>query len=437
MHKFLYASITGLTAILILLLHSCREEDQIGLNILPPGDTLSVRFTDTLSIECFTIREDSLSASANSGNLAGSINDPVFGFSRAGFFSQLAPLKNNPNFGVEPKADSVILVLAYTGSYGDTTKAVWPQTFNVYQVTQDLYKDTVYYSNAGIAYGTRIGSYSFTPAVKDSVWLNGAYEAPQLRIRLDTAFFRTYILNQSGQTTLSSIAQFQSYFKGIYVTPAPGLHPGNRILYFNLASTLTRLHVYYHNATDTGVYDLQIDAKNSCATINHFEHRYTGTPAGQQLIDSTLGSTRVYIQSMSGLKAKLKLPHLKNILSLGQIAINKAELVMSTETNSAGGYAPVEQLAVTGIDDKGNAVITGDYYESTSYRGGLYNSSTGEYRMTITRYIQQVLTGKANEYGLYVVGQGGSVFANRCVLNGAGPSSAKKIRLEITYSLLN
>lgn len=433
--NFLFSAFIGL----MIGVSSCKDPENTGLEILPSSDLLNVSYSDTATINSFTVREDSLSASGNSANLVGSYTDPLFGISRAGFFTQLAPLTNSPNFGVEAQADSVVLSLAFSGFYGDTTTGVatLPQTFQVYQVTQDLFKDTTYYSNAKISFGTLLGSQTLTPSTTDSVWMYGKYEAPQLQIHLDTAFFRNYILNQSGQSSLASLSSFQTYFKGIYVTTDTTQNPGNRIFYFNLASTISRLHVYYHNAVDTGVYDLQMDAKNTCSTINHFEHNYVGTPVASQLADSSLGVTNVYLQAMAGLKTKIKMPYLKNYLSIGRIAINKAELILTVDDNFIQGYGPVTQLAVQGIDSLGNGIFTGDYFESITFRGGTYNSSTKEYSTNITRYVQQVLTGKVKDYGLYLVVYGGSVFANRSVLTGSSLLSDKRIKIKITYSLLN
>lgn len=422
-------------ALLIGAVYSCKDPGSAGLEVLPTSDQVAVRFSDTASIVCYSIREDSLTSSNNSANLAGYYNDPVFGICRAGFFAQLAPLTNSPNFGVEPVADSVILSLQYSGSYGDTTVGATDQIFHVYQVTQDLYKDSTYYSNDSISYGSLISSGNYAINTKDSVLVNGIREAPQLRLMMDTSFFRTYLLNQSGQATLSSVSAFQAYFKGIYVTPDPASTAGNRILYFNLASSITRLHVYYHNATDTGVYDLEINAKNTCATVNHFYHNYSGTQVELQLTDTTLGGSNIYIQAMAGVKAKLRIPYLRNFLSIGRIAINKAELVISVDQPSVMGYHPIGQLAVQGIDSAGKSIFTADYFESIDFRGGNYDQSTLQYKTNITRYIQRVLSGQVTDNGIYLVVYGGSVFANRSVLRGY--QTAEKIKLNLTYSLLN
>lgn len=418
-------------AILVSFLASaCDDPNTVGLDVLPTSDLLEVQVTDTLTMYTYTVREDSLTTTNTSASLCGNYTDPVFGYSRASFFAQLAPLKNNPDFGVEPKADSVFLFLAYSGSYGDTLVNETEQIFDVFQVTQDLLKDTIYYSNTPIAYQSLIGSQQFLHSKDDTI----------LKIKLDTAFFRTYILNQSGQTTLGSVTAFQDYFKGIYVTPSMKSKPdkrGSRIYYFNLSSSLTRLQLHYHNAVDTGIYDLQIDAANSCVTVNHFEHNYVGTPIAAQLLDTITNASTVYLQSMAGVKTKIKMPFLKNFNNIGRIAINKAELVISNDPSGLMGYYPASQIAVQGIDSTGASSFTPDYFESLAYRGGEYDKTTGVYKTNITRYVQQVLTGKSDDNGIYLVVYGGSVYANRSILQGNGPLSTNKIKLQITYSRLN
>ena len=421
----------------LLFWNACKDPNTAGLEVLPANDALNVVYSDTASLITFTVREDSLTSTNNSANLAGTCIDNIFGLSRAGFYTKLTPLKLSPNFGVEPQADSVVLSLGYLGEYGDTSEAVLPQRFNVYQVTEDIIRDTIYYSSRKIAYGTLTGSEVFTPNIKDSVLVEGQKEAPQLRLRLDTAFFRNYILSQSGQVTLGSVTAFQNYFKGIYVTPDTTNTVGNRILYFNLASTVSKLKIYYHNEIDTGVYDLNMDIKTTSVSVNHFYHNYVGTPVEMQLIDSNLGNSQVFVQAMAGLKTKIKFPFLKNYNDIGRIAINKAELMITVDQTQISGYHPASQLAVQGIDSAGVSVFTADYFESIDFRGGEYDATSGVYKTNITRHIQNVLTGKTEDYGLYLVVYGGSVFANRSVMFGGGPFVPGRMKLQITYSLLN
>jgi len=423
-----FKSLPGFAGVLAIFMSvSCNEPNTAGLVVLPPSDMLYVGFTDTTTVEAFTVPEDSLTATNNSMNLAGTLIDPVFGLTRAGFFAQMVPLKFSPDFGIEPKADSVLLTLGYAGSYPDSTVAPVPQVFNVYKIDQDLFRDSLYYSNDSIKYSTLLGTGTVLAGSGDTV----------VTIRLDTALFRSLILGQSGQATLSTVAAFQAYFKGIYVAADPVSNTGNKIYSFDLGSSYTRLHLYYHNTVDTGVYDLNIDTKLTCATVNHYYHDYTGSAVQPAIYDSTPGNMKFYIQSMAGLKAKVKLPNIKNFLHIGNVAINKAELVITTDAAPENGYSPAAQLAVQGIDSLGNSIFTPDYLEVPAYRGGVYDETTDQYKINITRYVQQVLTGKTKDYGLYMVVFGGSIFANRCILQGPNPSLSGKLKLQITYSLLN
>ncbi len=412
-------------AMVLCFLMSCKEPGTAGLEVLPSNDLLHVIFSDTATVKGYTVDEDSLISTNNSSSLAGSYSDPVFGFSRAGFYAQMIPLKLAPNFGVEPQADSVLLTLSWSGAYGDTTFPSVAQKLNVYQINQDLHRDSTYYSSDSILYSTFLGGSDVNPQTGDTV----------ITLRLDTAAFRNIILGQGGQATLGSVSSFLTYFKGIYVTPDPA-NTGNRIHSINLASILSRLHIYYHNATDTGSYDLAVDTKLTCVTVNHFYHDYVGA-AVDPYRNNPLLDDKIYIQAMSGLKAKLELPYLTNYLQLGHIAINKAELVMRADVSTSVNIAPASQLAVQGIDSNGISIFTPDYFESLSFRGGEFDASTSTYKTNITRFVQQVLTGKTTDRGLYLVVYGGAVFANRSIVFGTGPLSPEKIKLQITYSILN
>jgi len=417
-----------------ILLSSCEEPDSIGLNVQPAGDQINVVQTDTISLFTHTTREDSLRSDEASYALLGSYLDPVFGLHTASFYSQLRLASNNADFGTNPQADSIVLTLVYETVYGDT---LTPQTVKVYELGEDIYKDSSYYSNDEFTIGSLLGSKTYVPTPSDSVLVEGVKKAPHLRIKLDASLAQRFI-NESGTTNLSDNANFLKFFKGIYVTTNPVGSKG-AIISFDLLNSLSQVTMYYKNSTsDSLKYNFVIN--ENCARINHFSHNFSQASSylqSQISGDTTKGDSILYVQSMAGLKVKINYPYLKNLIANGKVAINKAELIIKLDKNDVteGDFAPPALLTVIEEQD-GKIRYLLDQYEGTSYFGGSFNSSSYEYRFNIARHIQQILDGDKENLGLSLVVSTASRSntANRVVLNGSKRSDA--LRLSITYTKL-
>ena len=80
--------------------------------------------------------------------------------------------------------------------------------------------------------------------------------------------------------------------------------------------------------------------------------------------------------------------------------------------------------------------ILPDYYEGTSYFGGSYSSTDNAAMFRISEYVQEVVLGKREHYGLSLGINGGAYNAHRLIVNGP-EAEANKLRIEITYSIVS
>lgn len=413
--------------------NSCSEPDSVGIEILPEGEVPGVYFTDTITITAEIIKEDSLrSDEAVAGfNLAGSYTDPVFGLSRASFFSEIRLPNNNNNFtfGTDPVLDSVVLTLAYSDYYGDT---LTPMDMKVYQTDSAMALDTNYSTNDLIPLGQQLFSGTVNIYPKDSVEVSGANRAPHLRLRLDDTFGTSFIT--SGNANFVDNTTFINYFKGIHVKSEDVTATGQGVIMsFNLQASMSKLTFYYKNGTDTTKKTANFEINSNCPRFNHFEHDYTTAEFGNTF--PVPGANKLYIQSMSGVKVRLKFPNLKNFnLAGGPTAINKAELVIPVLDNTT--FKNHTNLLIFGVDSAGAEAIIPDLLEPTSYYGGAYNTTDKNYKFNLARYVQRVVNGKiANDYGLSLISSGGAVNAFRTIVPGTA-STGSKMQLRITYSKL-
>jgi hypothetical protein len=409
--------------IVAAVLSSCNEPDVLGLNLQPDEEQLGLTRIDTFQLNAYVTPEDSLITSRTDQPLfMGSISDPsLFGSTLAGFAMQvrLGNTISSSTFNNATAVDSIVLSFGWRARIGDSTVT---HRVSVYQLADNIYPDSVYYSNKTYSTSTLLGHKEFVPELNDSVAVNGVNKTPQFRMALDTAvggkFLRDYIANPAD---FASQAAFLTYFKGIVLVDSADA--GGSIITLEPGSNFNRLTLYYGNGT--GEYEFVLD--NNSSRFNWFRHDYNAD------LEDTLNDPRLIIQSMAGLKTKISIPWLLELKNrFGNISINNAQMIFKLSPGTdAGGFTPHDNLIVFGSDSSGANTLLIDATESSLYYGGVYNSSTGEYKFNIGRYVQRVLTGQT-DYGLYLVAGGSTTNARRTVLQGGA-----NVRFIVTYTLVN
>lgn len=436
-HNLRNKFLLGLIAIISFGLISCEEPDIIGSDIQPKGDKLNMLFSDTISLVSFSLLDDSVKSDETNGNLLGSYKDPVFGTVKASFYTQIRLSSSNVKFDSLPVVDSIVLSLVYSGYYGDITI---PQNIKVYEITENFYRDSSYYSNHLLNHSsTWLASQTFIPKPKDSVMVDGVKGKPQLRIHLDKSLGQK-LLDQSGTANLENNDNFIKFFKGIYVEALSSMDKG-AILYFDLIHPASKLTLYYHNTKDTTTYSFLIN--ENCARFNSISHlNYSDAfpHLKNQVLnkDSITGQDLFYIQGLAGIKGKIKFPYIKSVVNDGMIAINKAELIIPIYDldPDLATLEPPARLGLVRLNENGITYFLPDFSFGDAYFGGYYDAVNKQYKFTISRHIQNLISGKEIDYGLQLVADQRQVKANRVVLRGA-KNFTRKMRLEITYTKLN
>ncbi len=397
----------------ISILGCKKESNTIGLGVHPPEDKINVNFSDTTTLSVFTVCDDSVSSSNLSLNLLGSYIDPIFGDSKAEFLTHIRLSSINFDFGDNPDPDSIVLYLAYQNYYGN---ASIEQEIKVYKLTQDIDKDSVYYSNLNIN--------SYYNSSDELAYINYYPDDSIIAITLSNTLAEE-LLDDVNSDIFTDDDKFVDFFKGLYIKT--GQVPIDAaVVYYNLLSSESKMTLYYN---DTLSYDFVID--NECARINLFYHNYSSTN-----IDTTgtKDDSVVYVQSMGGVKAKIKFPYINNWSDSGAISINKAELVIKVEDNTTNDYAPPTKLLLTEIiNQEGEIDLLDDQYVGEDYFDGSYDSESNTYKFNIARHIQQLIDGK-EDFGLYLFPADNRVSANRAILTSGKHSN--KMKLLITYSKL-
>lgn len=391
---------------------SCKKTDSnVGKDILPNEDIIGATYTDTTSVICYTVPDDSMrtdeSYVGGIASLIGSIADPVFGRTDASVYVNFSNPNNitNIGFGSDPKLDSVVLMVAYQKDsyYGDKSD---PLQVNVYRLESGIYYDSSYYAYTQKTIDPQDLTYSgagkttvFDPST--SVYDGDTKYAPHLRIRLKNEVGQQFM---DDTTKLASTSALQQFFKGVLITTKNTVIAGNdygSIGYFDFTSPLSKISIYYHNGTNLTIKRIDLTCTSASARFNQYQHDYTNAaPEYKQQLDETniaLGNNNVFLQGMASSKVKIKFPNLKHFSDSGKIAINKAELVFQIDKSSTyfdgTKFALPARFALEGLT-AANTTFTLPVDQSYDLVGvwGLLDGSS-EYRFPISYTAQKIANG--------------------------------------------
>jgi hypothetical protein len=418
-----------------LCITSCkRPTTDVGGDLIPESDLLSVNQTDTATLFAQTVREDSLQTSDLSTVMLGTYEDPIMGRTTASFYTQVQLSTSNPSFPSNAIVDSVVLSLVFSNRlYGKINN----QMLAVHRITQDLNPDSNYYS-------TRNTEYNFFDEIKpDKQYYNMDPLAivvvgtdtvkPQLRLQLRDQV--GYDLLQAPASALESNDAFKEFFKGFYVRPNIYFSNGG-VFNFDLVDAASKLTVYYRyddgGTEETDFYDFTINTETSYYT--RLEHNRFGTVLSPLINDGAVnGDQLCYVQAGSGTKVKVEIPYIESLNSLDGRSINLAQLVIPFEDQRT--FYPQAGLFLAYEDEDGELRILPDQIFGNI--GGTGNFATDRYIFNISIYIQRVLNGEIKSNGLFILSQNAGVSVARSVLHGPQYSDTDRgqnMRLILTYT---
>lgn len=404
----------------LLFFPSCskiNEATQLGSGLIPPVDNVST-FEISLKTETNNILlNDTTKLGFNDPVALGNIsNDPEFGQTKANVYFTLGLRQ----YGTYPflsrdsvSMDSVVLSMAFTGSYGDTNSL---QTVRVFEIAANSgFNDTTVYqfNHPGFTTtGAELGSKSFmTSELKNPVRLirkDTQTVSNVLRIRLDTALGRRFAgFDTTATGGFGSDSLFKTMFRGLAVQAGTG---GNSLAYFTLADqSKTKLTVYFrarrNGVTDTASVDF----------VHNQRQRFTGVPvAGGQansiirmpgggwasyLTNGTAEDDKVYLQSTPGSLATIRIPALD---TMSNAIVHLAELIAyRIPTPLDHLLTPPAQLMLDRVNQAGDTAFTleNDFPVSlnsavsySTFGGQLRSDNT--YRFNISRHVQGIITRK-------------------------------------------
>jgi hypothetical protein len=402
----LLAKNTGLIIISALLIFSCKEKENVGLELQTEDNKIGTIFTDTLSITTSAIlKNDSIATHDQLDAYVGAYKDNVFGDVSAETFIEL--ILANENKAVTNNLLSVELILDYLYYYGDTNQT---QTIHVRKIssTEELKRSTAYYSiKAPLATDPTLldSNISFT--------LSPDGYRGRIKIPLTKTFGDDLLASIGGGKTA---AQFSENFKGIALSPKDDL---GTLIGFRLDNNSSYINVKYMNSSskiDSIMFFLNKSGARYSRIIRNpgTSSTLSGlTNSGNQV--NNLGY--IYVQAGVGITSKIKFPSLAKIKSSANVAINRADLVLELNPSTVKPTYPIKYLRLIKLNTAGdvkkywdgsnykNDVVQFDTYDVKGHLNPLtsaYDSTKKHYSFNISTYVNALVQGIEENNGLII-----------------------------------
>ena len=284
----------------------------------------------------YTKALDPVQTNALPVNLLGIYKDPgvSYGNSTASLVSQLRGATQNPDFGVEPVIDSVVMTIPYFSTATginengitqyelDSIFGLGTIDLSIYEsnyflrdfdpTSSDINKAQSYYSNmstgSDIISSTQLEGtllhqiLNFNPSADQIILTEGQDEelevlelqSPALRIKFDdNTYWQEKIIDMAGESELSNINNFNNYFRGLYFKVEPTSIEGKMML-LNMASSSANITIYYTRNPFTEGF--------TGNRVNFLSNNFTLSSGNE-----TTGDENLYLKGGQGSIAEIKL----------------------------------------------------------------------------------------------------------------------------------
>ncbi|MDB5013678.1 MAG: hypothetical protein JWQ25_1880, partial [Daejeonella sp.] len=403
----------------LFTLSACQNQDGIGLEV-DPADAVNGYTFNNINVKSQTVTEGTVNTLFLNKHPLGDLSDDIFGQTTASLAVSLKLPSDALTFGTEPVLDSAVLILAYAKEFSGDSTTVF--RFDVNQLSEKLttssdFTNTTTHAFNSTVIGTKTGRVNLKDSVKVISIVTGAPDltlalAPHLRIPISASFIKDNFLN--GDTTnFKNNYLFSNFIKGLHISMTkvePGKVGGITLLDFS-TSSISKLELYFKSKNDTKidttVKSFAIQNLNATPIAATILHNYDGTDVKTQLGNQPVETDITYVQSLAGVRTKLNITNIQDLKALGNIIINKAELVIPVPDGTYNNVAPASRIYLYTTDIAGQRAILPDNapFSSTQIRGlsdlqfgGYYDSATKNYKFVITSYLKDIIINKIIHY---------------------------------------
>ncbi|MDE7357810.1 MAG: DUF4270 domain-containing protein [Bacteroidales bacterium] len=453
-------------ACVLLSLSSCqRNPDSILGNDMHQNGILQARYDTVFRIEAFSVPDDSIILQNASSVLLGTSYSPVFGTTTYNLVVQLLTLRTGDDERYSQGSldyshvDSTVLMLPYSKKFPTHRRMDGrPLTLSIYEVEEDLRDgagfDSAYTSMYQVRYNEvpLTGPVTVYPKPFDTVYdsvSNSVLIAP-LKIRLDNKVGEMLLqkVKEMSDDELSDMNAFPDHFRGLYIKVEPCDREEESIVFSvsNLFTFGATLMVYFDGVengseTKTSYQSFILGPLRFTQVVRDRSKSQDEFYKAQMNGDTASGAQRLYLQASGGSRIRFRIPDFSEVVT-GKVVLNQAVLILDdVNADKSPDIGVPDKLTCFKYIDRGHI----ETLPQETNADGSYNSSRGQYRINITRYLQQILyqgTVDAENYKKFqdyidIAPSSTERYEDPdCVVLYGPGSSRKPMRMEVTYTVI-
>ncbi len=326
----------------LLFFVSCEDPGRIGLNVDPENSTIITRYKEFVlpsSMVQFNPR-----STVNSSSLqAGTYSDQDFGVVLSKSFTWLAVQPSTPVLSTNAAYVNTTLSIQFSSIYGSEPENGEIESFNIYQLSDNLDAATDYVRTDDIPLGALIGTVDLLIQERDTLRIDSLYT-----IDITDSFGQILFDKlKANDIIFDNDTLFNNFIKGIAIIANA---ENNKVIHFNTVTFSIKLNYTEQNSAGNIVdrsYSLRLGSKR----FYHLSSDLSGTPLAGILPNNTdfIPSTDFrYMQAGTLIAIKLDYDPIitffedeKNSDSINSIIIQRAQLsVGDISSNKPGAREP-------------------------------------------------------------------------------------------------
>ena len=408
------------TALAGTLFTGCDKPNiNLNTNNFVSNNNTNIIYVDTFSTNLSTVLLDSFPTAGTGNILIGSYKDPYFGDITSRSFLQISKPSSVPQVSIFAVFDSISLIMRINKSYyGDT---LIPQHIMVSQLDTNYQLPLpplprTFYNNTNFPYNpTPLGFTDVT--IKPTALITSSIATKDsIQIRLPDSLGKSLLnLLYVKSEIVNNNTAFLNYFKGLCLYAD---NSSKGVIFGFKDSVYLRL-VYHEPGASFRYVNVSFPINNATTAFNQITIDRTGTPLSVMAqfqqerknpnvpteVPAGLTNHAAYVQSMSGLQAKVNFP---SVFTLSQrsdfVGVLKAQLILKPEPGSYSPLLALPKQLIASQTDLNNGIgapltLSGQIQYGNLITDYITGQNT-QYSYDVTNYIKELLTIPTNQYGL-------------------------------------
>jgi hypothetical protein len=407
----------------IIFLISCKKEPLQNIQVQPGDLDVFIKKNDTLILNAFSYKPDTVRSSNVVYGVLGNFNDPVFGMAEYKFASQWS--LGDSSLNIVDTLDVVIDSAVFTLVVADVYNNHLTEGMSLHAMLETLYLDSAYFSNKQINYDP--------VAISKNVRYeyNSALKLYLLHFNIQNNYAKK-ILNSVKES--NNKATFKENFKGVYLqSSATPLSGKGGVFTFDPFDKQSGLKIYYKEpniSSSQRIYIIKFDGTCQRINLSNFNHTVSGIST--EFNNHEYGKSNLYVQGLGGVAIKIEFPNLNEFLLNKKIALNKAQLILKVKNETNDNLAPNLNLAILALNEAGTNNLVADF----NFDGNYYADSN-EYRFALTSHFTYLLNNLENginkNFGFIIYPRSINNEVNRTIFEGT-LTSPRRTKLILNYT---